>query len=41
MKQDDYTGVHSACRREENGHNLDIWIGTTAQAGEDADISWS
>ena len=21
-----HTGVHSACRREENGHNLDIWV---------------
>ena len=26
MKQDACTGVHSACRREENGHNLDIWV---------------
>ena len=25
-KQDAYTGVHSACRREENWHNLDIWV---------------
>ena len=24
-RQDASTGVHSACRREENGHNLDIW----------------
>ena len=24
MKQDACTGVHSACQREENGHNLDI-----------------
>ena len=24
-KQDACTGVHSACRREKNGHNLDIW----------------
>ena len=23
-QQDACTGVHSACRREENGHNLDI-----------------
>ena len=26
MRQDACTGVHSACRREENGHNLDIWV---------------
>ena len=26
QQQDAYTGVHSACRREENGHNLDIWV---------------
>ena len=26
MKQDACTGVHSACRREENGHNLDICV---------------
>ena len=25
-KQDACTGVHSACRREENGHNLDICV---------------
>ena len=25
-EQDACTGVHSACRREENGHNLDICI---------------
>ena len=25
-KQDACTGVHSVCRREENGHNLDIWV---------------
>ena len=26
IKQDACTGVHSACRQEENGHNLDIWV---------------
>ena len=26
FKQDACTGVHSACRREENGHNLDICV---------------
>ena len=26
LKQDACTGVHSACRREENGHNLDISV---------------
>ena len=26
LKQDACTGVHSACRREENGHNLDICV---------------
>ena len=26
MKQDACTGVHSACRREENGLNLDICV---------------
>ena len=26
MKQDACTGVHSACRREENEHNLDICV---------------
>ena len=26
MQQDACTGVHSACRREENGHNLDICV---------------
>ena len=25
-QQDACTGVYSACRREENGHNLDIWV---------------
>ena len=25
-EQDACTGVHSACRREENGHNLDICV---------------
>ena len=25
-KQDACTGVHSACRRDENGHNLDIYV---------------
>ena len=25
-KQDACTGVHSACRREENGHNLGICV---------------
>ena len=25
-QQDACTGVHSACRREENGHNLDICV---------------
>ena len=25
-KQDACTGVHSACRREESGRNLDIWV---------------
>ena len=25
-KQDVCTGVHSAYRRQENGHNLDIWV---------------
>ena len=25
-KQDACTGVHSACRREKNGHNLDICV---------------
>ena len=24
--QDACTAVHSACRRKENGHNLDIWV---------------
>ena len=24
--QDACTSIHSACRREENGHNLDIWV---------------
>ena len=24
--QDPCTGVHSSCRREENGQNLDIWV---------------
>ena len=28
-KQDAYTGVHSACRREENGNNLHGYLGTT------------
>ena len=26
LEQDACTGVHSACRREENGHNLDICV---------------
>ena len=26
IKQDACTGVHSACRREKNGHNLDICV---------------
>ena len=26
IKQDACTGVRSACRREENGHNLDICV---------------
>ena len=26
FEQDACTGVHSACRREENGHNLDICV---------------
>ena len=26
IEQDACTGVHSACRREENGHNLDICV---------------
>ena len=26
LKQDACTGVHSACRREENEHNLDICV---------------
>ena len=26
FKQGACTGVHSACRREENGHNLDICV---------------
>ena len=26
FQQDACTGVHSACRREENGHNLDICV---------------
>ena len=26
IQQDACTGVHSACRREENGHNLDIGV---------------
>ena len=26
VRQDACTGVHSACRREENGHNLDICV---------------
>ena len=25
-EQDACTGVHSACQRGENGHNLDIWV---------------
>ena len=45
LKQDACTGVHSACRREENGHSLDICnlcaTPSTAQAGADAGISWS
>ena len=46
-EQDACTGVHSACRREENGHNPMAQSGylcttpSTAQAGADAGISWS
>ena len=44
VQQDACTGVHSACRREENGHNLDICVLRRLrpmQAWADAGISWS
>ena len=42
IQQDACTGVHSACRREENGLNLDICATpSTAHTGADAGISWS
>ena len=39
-KQDACTGVRSACRREENRKNMEIWVLRLRQ-GHDADISWS